>query len=68
MAEATGTTNEIKKSVVVEQDFVNTTDSISKLGIVFTRLAYKEGITVAMELLEGNTVLASTSLDTTLFL
>lgn len=67
MAEATGTTNEIKKSVVVEQDFVNTTDSISKLGIVFTRLAYKEGITVTMELLEGNTVLASTSLDTAAF-
>ncbi len=58
MPTATETTNEIKKSVVIEQDFVNTTDTISKVGIVFSRLAYKEGIDLAIELLDGNTVLA----------
>ena len=63
MAEATGTTNEIKKKTVVEQDFINTTDTISKLGIVFSRLSYKEGITMCLELLDGDKILASTTLD-----
>ena len=62
MAEATGTTNEIKSGIIVEQDFVCTCDSISKLGIVFTRLAYKEGFDIALELLEGNKTLASTTI------
>ncbi|MCR4633425.1 MAG: hypothetical protein K5648_04805 [Erysipelotrichaceae bacterium] len=67
MTEATNTTNEIKKGIVVEQDFINSTDSISKVGIVFTRFAYREGIRVAMELLEGEKVLAATTLDTAKF-
>ena len=61
MPTATETTNEIKKNVVIEQDFVNTTDTISKVGIVFSRLAYKEGIDLAIELLDGNTVLAGST-------
>lgn len=61
MPEATGTTNEIKSGIIVEQDFVCTSDSISKLGIVFTRLAYKEGFDIVLELLEGNDVIASTT-------
>lgn len=61
MPTATGTTNEIKKAVVVEQDFINTSDSISQVGIVFNRLAYIEGVDLAMELLDGNKVLASTT-------
>ena len=61
MPEATNTTNEIKSGIVVEQDFVCTSDSVSKLGIVFTRLAYKEGINVVLELLDGNSTLASTT-------
>ena len=60
MPEATGTTNEIKKNVVIEQTFVNTTNTISKVGIVFTRLVYKEGIDLAIELADGKNVLAST--------
>ncbi len=67
MPEATGTTNEIKKGITVEQDFINTTDSISKIGIVFTRVAFREGITMNMELLEGDALLASVSLDTAVF-
>lgn len=59
MPTATGTTDEILKTTVVEQDFVNTTDTISKVGIVFSRITYKEGIRIAVELLEGNVVLAS---------
>ncbi len=63
MPEATGTTNEIKKSIVVEQDFINTTDTVEKVGIVFSRLAYIEGPDLAIELLEGNNVLASNTID-----
>ena len=63
MPEATGTTNEIKKSVIVEQDYINTTDTISSVGIVFTRLTYKDGIDIAIELLDGKTVLASNTVD-----
>ncbi len=59
MPEASGTTNEIKGSVVIEQDFINSSDSISRIGIVFNRLTYKEGIDLAMELLDGDSVLAS---------
>ena len=58
MPTATGTTNEIKKDVVIEQDYINTTDTISKVGIVFNRIAYKEGIDIAVELLNGDTILA----------
>ena len=65
MPEATGTTNEIKRSVVVEQDFINSTDTISKVGIVFTRLSYRQDIDLTIELLDGNTVLASTTMDIT---
>ena len=63
MAEATGTTNEIKKGIVVEQDFINSTETISKVGIVFTHLANRGGITMALELLDGDTVVASNTLD-----
>ena len=61
MPEATEITSEIKASTVVEQDFVNTTDTISKVGIVFSRYSYLEGVHLTMELLDGNTVLATTT-------
>lgn len=63
MPEASGTTNEIKKSVVVEQDFINTSDTIEKVGIVFSKLAYIEGSDLTIELLEGETVLAENTID-----
>ena len=50
MPSANDTTSEIKKGIVIEQDFINTTDSISNVAIVFSRLSYKEGIDLAIEL------------------
>ena len=63
MPEATEITSEIKGSTIVEQSFVNTTDTISKVGIVFSRYSYLEGVHITMELRDGNTVLASTSVN-----
>lgn len=63
MPEATGTTNEIKRTVVVEQSYINTTDTISKIGIVFTKAYYLEDVDLTIELLQGNNVLASTVVD-----
>ena len=63
MPEASGTTNEIKKTIVVEQDFINTSDTIEKVGIVFSKLAYIEGSDLMIELLEGETVLAGNAID-----
>ena len=63
MPEATSTTSEIKRGAVIEQDFINTSDTISKVGIVFARNAYREGINIVIELLEGSNVLASASVD-----
>ena len=63
MPEATEITSEIKASTIVEQDFVNTTDTISKVGIVFSRYSYLEGVHLTMELLDGNTVLATTTVN-----
>ena len=61
MPEASDTTNEIKKNIVIEQDFINSTETISKIGIVFSRLSYKEGVDLAIELWNGTQLLASGS-------
>ena len=63
MPEATDLTAEIKRSTVIEQEFVSSTDDISKVGIVFARDRYLEGVHMVIELLEGNTVLASNSVN-----
>ena len=63
MPEATGTTNEIKKGNTVEQDFICTSDTISNLGIVFSRLAYSDDIDLTIELLSGKEVLASKTIN-----
>ncbi len=61
MPEATGTTTEIRASTVVQQDFICTTDTISKVGIVFVRDKYIEAVHLVMELYEGDTLLASST-------
>lgn len=61
MPSANDTTSEIKKGIVIEQDFINTTDSISNVAIVFSRLSYKEGIDLAIELWDGNDLLAAST-------
>lgn len=63
MPEATDITSEIKADTVVEQDYVNTTNTISKVGVVFSRYIYLEGAHITMELLDGNTVLASRTIN-----
>ena len=63
MPEATGTTNEIRKTTVVSQDFTNTTDTISAVGVVFVRSAYMENVYLNIDLLDGSKVLASTTVN-----
>ncbi len=63
MVEADSTTNEIKSGIVVEEDFICSCDSISAVGIVFSRIAYVQGISMELALLEGNSVLASEIVD-----
>ena len=63
MPEATGTTNEIRATTVVQQDFVCSTDTISKVGIVFVRDKYIEGVHLALELYDGNKLLASSTVN-----
>ena len=63
MPEATGTCNQIKSGIVIEQDFVCSTSSIKEVGIVFSRLAYVEGIPMKLELLENKNMLAETVID-----
>ncbi len=63
MPEATGTSNEIRRTTIVSQDFVNTSDTISKVGIVFVRASYMQDVHLTLELLEGDKVLASNSIN-----
>ena len=65
MPEATGTSNEIRRTTIVSQDFVNTSDTISKVGIVFVRASYMQDVHLTLELLEGDKVLASNSINVT---
>lgn len=58
MPEANAVTDEIKKDTVIEQVFRYTPDEISEVAIVFTRKYYLEGVSVAIELLDGEKVLA----------
>ena len=61
MPDANGTTEELTKGVVVEQNFINATDSINQIAVVFSRLYFLEEKdaqhTLAIEILDGNNVL-----------
>ena len=61
MPEANAVTDEIKKNTIVEQTFKYSPDTISEVAIVFARKYYIEGVRIKIELLDGNTVLASHS-------
>ena len=63
MPEATGTTDPINEGAVITQDFVNTTDTISSIGIVFFRITYYEDVDLVIELLDGNNILATKKID-----
>ena len=56
MPDANAVTQEITGSISVEQDFFNTTDCITQLAVVFTRL-YDSDAVIVVELDDGNTVL-----------
>lgn len=64
MLAANGTTDELVKELVVEQDFINTVENINEVAVVFSRIYFLDeqdaDNTVAIELLNGNNVLAST--------
>ena len=60
MPEATNATERIGENIIVEQSFRNTTETISKLGVVFTRIQYLEGPVMVIELLDGDKTLGST--------
>lgn len=65
---ANATTDELTKGLVVCEDFINTTDNINEIAVVFTRLYFLDekdaSNTLAIELLDGNKVLASGSFIT----
>lgn len=58
MPEANAVTEEISGNTVVEQTFKYAPDEISEVAIVFTRKYYLEGVSIAIELLDGDRVLA----------
>lgn len=68
MPTATGITDELVKNIVVEQEFVNTTENINEIAVVFSRIYYLDEAdanhTLAIELLDGNKVLANTVIKT----
>ena len=59
MPVATTTTERIDENITVEQSFVNTTDTISEVGVVFYRIQYLEGVNMVLELYDGSKLLAS---------
>lgn len=68
MPAANATTDELTKGLIVSEEFTNTTDNINEIAVVFTRnymLDEKDASnTLAIELLDGNKVLASGSFIT----
>lgn len=58
MPEADGTTDELTRGLVVSQEFVNTTDNINEIAVVFSRIYFLEekdsNVNVVIELLDGN--------------
>ena len=57
MPEATGTTEAINDGYVVKQTYVNTTETISNIGIVFYRVTLLENVDLVIELLDGDKTL-----------
>ncbi len=63
MPEATGMSEILDSGAVLEQSFVNTTSSISQIGIVFTRAYDISGVDLTIELLQGDKTLARTTYE-----
>ncbi|MBQ2658427.1 MAG: hypothetical protein IJF87_07675 [Erysipelotrichaceae bacterium] len=54
MPAADAVTNEITNGLVVEQKFINRTDPIKELAVVFTKLYVLDDVDITIELLDGN--------------
>ena len=63
MPEANSTTGVIEKGYVVEQNFVCTCRTISRIGVVFVKDEYLDGVPVTIELLQGSKTLAKNTYD-----
>lgn len=64
MPKATSETDDITNDTIVEQKFINTTEDIEEIAIVFSRhYNLGENVDMIIELLDGNNVLASTSIN-----
>ena len=57
MPEANAVSNEITNGLTVEQKFMNRTDHIKELAIVFTKLYVLNDVEISVELLDGNRTL-----------
>ena len=64
MPEANGQTQEIMNGIIIEQKFINRTEDIKEVALVFSR-AYDlgEDVDIVIELLNGGDVLASTNVN-----
>ena len=61
MPEANGVSETIGTGVRLEQNYQNSTDIISRIGIVFSRENYYDDATLVIELWNGNNLIASNS-------
>ena len=64
MPEADGSTDEITENVIIEQDFINATENINEIAIVFDRLyLLDEKCDMVIELAHGNEILATRTIN-----
>ena len=64
MPDATGSTEEIKSGIIIEQTFNSSTDSIKSIGIVFSRIGVYEGTHLTIELFKNDESLIKKKINT----
>lgn len=64
MPTATGNSDPINDGAVISQTYINSTEKISRVGIVFFRITYYEDVDVVLELWDGNNLIASNTYRT----
>lgn len=64
MPEATNSTEELTSNLIIEQKFVNKTENIKEIAIVFSRLYFLEDdCNIKIDLLDNSKVLASLTIN-----
>ena len=64
MPEADSRTDELLTNIVIEQKFINTTENIKEVAVVFSRLYYlDEECNIYIDLLDGEKLLANLTID-----